>query len=63
MSMIKKSRESTTLQFVLVANVILFIKYAGAGLTIAGMEFPAMSTRCYNGRLAATRMALGQVRE
>jgi hypothetical protein len=45
MSMIKKSRESTTLQFVLVANIILFIKYAGAGLTVAGMEFPAMSTQ------------------
>ena len=42
MSMIKKSRESTTLQFVLAANVILLVKYAGAGLTIAGLSFPEM---------------------
>ena len=43
--MIKKSRESTTLQFVLVANVILMVKYAFAGMVVAGMTFPAMSTQ------------------
>ena len=52
-SMIKKSRESTTLQFVLAANTILLAKYAGAGLTIAGLEFPPMTATEFGVAFAA----------
>lgn len=43
MSLVKKTRESSTMQLVLPAAVLVMVKFAVAGLTVSGVEFPAMS--------------------
>jgi len=43
MSIIQKSRESTTLQLVIPAYFVLLAKFAVAGMTIWGFEFAQMT--------------------
>jgi hypothetical protein len=41
--LVKKSRESTTLQLVIMGYLAILIKFVVADLTIAGLDFPGMT--------------------
>lgn len=43
MSLIKKTRESSTMAIVLPAAVLVMFKFAVAGTNLLGMDFPEMS--------------------
>ncbi len=62
MSLVKKSRESTTLQLVIPAILILYVKFAFAGVTVFGMKFADMTPTEFSIAFAAV-MAVWLQRE